>query len=867
MASSAQTTPSEPRNYVAPNAGGTATGSAGADDIFASGPGQTLIGNGGDDIFHIGTNTDAKIVETDPGISTVETWATTYTLAAGVDNLTAAGDYAHTLAGNADANVIVAAGGNDTLVGGKLDWLIGGGGQDTFVIRNGDAADAIRDMQAGAAGDVVKLVGTGWTTFAEVKAHMTDLPAQGDSDPSLPPLKHSSQLVLPSGERLNFTDVSMNDFTAANFAFDNSGATPSPSPAPAPSPTPGGGVSQPTSLGLKVLLSEDAFNGDAQFTIDVDGNHLAGPTSVTTAHSTGAFQEFNYVFNTTAPDAPHTVAIHFVNDAWGGSPSADRNLYVGGIVFGNQAYAGQTAQNDADLGQPGYDPQSAEMFINGTVTFANVTHAPSPSPAPTGGAIVGTEGSDSLTGTAAPETIRALGGDDILAGLGGGDELDGGAGYDIAVYSASPAGIAIDLAAGTASGGDAQGDKLIGIEAVRGSGFDDTITGDAGPNLLEGGAGNDNLHGGAGDDILLGGTRSGGEVQASTVHWTFGELLPTDNSGFDYLDGGTGNDTLIGGPNATMFIHAGNGSDTILNYAGSTIDIDGYAIGDLATLKQHATAGYGNIDVDLGNGEALHFVFGPHPGERSVGELDAMKFTFTNVRSTPSPAGEGPTPTPTEPRAYVAADGSGIARGTAGADDIFASGDGQTLIGNGGDDIFHIGTHAGLTIQEANPGTSTVTTWLGSYTLNDGIDNLMGEGAYAHALTGNSANNVVTGNGGNDTVYGGADFADDILIGAAGADTFRFGSGGAGGDGHDTVQDFHRGEGDKIALDVSIVHQGHVDNFQQLQAAVGSGSIGMTTGADYIRLEFPTSPYDNNGTLTIHGITDLNAADWIFATH
>src|SRR5690242_16213054 len=184
MGSSAQLTPSESRIYVGLNDNGMATGSAGADDIYAFGPGETLVGNGGDDIFHIGTNTGAAIVETDPGISTVETWSNAYTLPAGVDNLLALGEYAHTIAGNADANVLSASGGDDTLIGGKADWLIGGAGRDTFVVRNGDAADAIRDMQPGAGGDVVRLLDTGWTTFAEAKAHMTDIPTPPGTQPS-----------------------------------------------------------------------------------------------------------------------------------------------------------------------------------------------------------------------------------------------------------------------------------------------------------------------------------------------------------------------------------------------------------------------------------------------------------------------------------------------------------------------------------------------------------------------------------------------------------------------------------------------------------------------------------------------------------
>src|SRR3954447_22630292 len=104
-----------------------------------------------------------------------------------------------------------------------------------------------------------------------------------------------------------------------------------------------------------------------------------------------------------------------------------------------------------------------------------------------------------------------------------------------------------------------------------------------------------------------------------------------------------------------------------------------------------------------------------------------------------------PTPTPTESRNYVAPDSSGVATGTTAAEDIYATADGQTLIGGGGDDIFHIGTHTGLTLQESQPGISTVSTYLGSYVLPDGIDDLSAADGGAHDFTGNLGNNVITG--------------------------------------------------------------------------------------------------------------------------
>src|SRR3546814_17218224 len=63
------------------------------------------------------------------------------------------------------------------------------------------------------------------------------------------------------------------------------------------------------------------------------------------------------------------------------------------------------------------------------------------------------------------------------------------------------------LATGAVSGGDAQGDSLSAIEAVVGSGFADTLTGDADANRPEGGGGNDAIDGGAGADAMIGGDR------------------------------------------------------------------------------------------------------------------------------------------------------------------------------------------------------------------------------------------------------------------------------------------------------------------------------------------------------------------------
>ncbi|MEM7556553.1 MAG: calcium-binding protein [Cyanobacteria bacterium P01_A01_bin.84] len=89
-------------------------------------------------------------------------------------------------------------------------------------------------------------------------------------------------------------------------------------------------------------------------------------------------------------------------------------------------------------------------------------------------------------------------------GKGGADILIGGDNINTAIYSDSDEGVSINLATNTATGGDAEGDSLISIENLIGSGFDDNLIGNDENNRLRGGAGNDTIDGGEGIDQLFG---------------------------------------------------------------------------------------------------------------------------------------------------------------------------------------------------------------------------------------------------------------------------------------------------------------------------------------------------------------------------
>ncbi len=100
-------------------------------------------------------------------------------------------------------------------------------------------------------------------------------------------------------------------------------------------------VSSPTASTLNLKLSEDAWKGDAQFSVAIDGTTIGAPQTVTALHSGGATQTF--VFDQALTPGTHDVAVSFLNDAYGGSTGTDRNLYIDGASVGSTGVAGAAA--------------------------------------------------------------------------------------------------------------------------------------------------------------------------------------------------------------------------------------------------------------------------------------------------------------------------------------------------------------------------------------------------------------------------------------------------------------------------------------------------------------------------------------------
>ncbi|MFC7535911.1 Ig-like domain-containing protein [Sphingomonas sp. GCM10030256] len=216
-------------------------------------------------------------------------------------------------------------------------------------------------------------------------------------------------------------------------------------------------------------------------------------------------------------------------------------------------------------------------------------------------------GNDVLSGGDGADTLQAGDGDDFLEGGAGADTLDGGADSasaglevgdgpygDTVRYAASAASVTIDLATGTASGGDAAGDSLSNIENVVGSTVEtsvgDRLFGNEVANRLFGLAGNDHLEGRGGHDVLVGG---GGDDQ---LHGGAGDDNLSGDDGQNHLTGGDGDDLLDVGTRGQAFGEAGN--DTITGGLEGSY-LDGGTGNDEATGQAGNDELYGRAGADV----------------------------------------------------------------------------------------------------------------------------------------------------------------------------------------------------------------------------------------------------------------------------
>jgi Ca2+-binding RTX toxin-like protein len=441
-------------------------------------------------------------------------------------------------------------------------------------------------------------------------------------------------------------------------------------------------------------------------------------------------------------------------------------------------------------------------------------------------------GDDYLIGNAGNDTLYGGFGNDILNGAAGNDTLNGAAGNDTYRFNAaidtgadivdetSGSGIdTLDFSSTTTQAinvnlysttiqtvspglqltinGDIE--NVIGgsiNDSIVGNSLDNTLSGDAGDDYLTGGAGNDTLFGGTGSDLIY------GDAGNDTLYGDAGDDTLYDlGGGNDLLVGGDGNDTLYGDVgNDTLTGGTGNDTyylsytatdltnDTVIENPGEGTDL-AYAIFTVNALADNVEnltlLGTDNIN---GNGNGLNNIITGNDGNNILDGGAGNDSLYGGLGDD-----------------FLGDYGGGndLIVGGDGNDGLYGGAGTDTLIGGMGNDSYYLSyvpsdlTNDTIT-ENLGEGIDTAYAIFTVTALAANVENLTLLGSSNINGTGNSLDNQLLGNSGNNTLDGGlgndfiANFyntGSNTLIGGDGNDILY--GGGAndtliGGNGDDT---------------------------------------------------------------------------------
>ncbi|HKY81357.1 MAG TPA: tandem-95 repeat protein, partial [Sphingobium sp.] len=399
------------------------------------------------------------------------------------------------LVGTAGADRIEAYSGNDFILGGDgADTILAGNGDDRIDAGNGDdwidGGDGADHITGGAGFDTVSLAGSDVGLRADLESRVGQGGfAQGDTYAGIEALIGSHYADQLGGDAADnrLEGLEGHDIIEGRGGNDTliGGEGDDRLTGGAGADSIDGGAGNDTAdysfgaIGVSISLANDTASGG-----DAEGDHLSN------------------IENLVGTDA---------NDLLEGDAAA--NLLSGGRgddqLIGGAGDDTLIGGRDADQLTGGEGNDIADY----TLSAEGVTIDMASGAAGSGDAAGDTfSGIEIVQGSYHDDVIRGDESDNRIRGGRGADIIDGRGGFDTADYSRADEGVAVSLATGFGSTGEAAGDQLLSIEMVVGSLWADQFTGGNGDDWFQGLRGNDSIAGGFGSDSYLFGFDDGQDL-------------------------------------------------------------------------------------------------------------------------------------------------------------------------------------------------------------------------------------------------------------------------------------------------------------------------------------------------------------------
>ncbi len=760
-----------------------ARGGSANDSLVGDALDNLFRGNGGDDTMVGGDGFDIVDYRTSGGSVTVDLDAGTSSGAAGNDSFSGiemaiGGSFADTLSGTGGNDILRGEGGNDLLIGGlgtdRADYRVATGAVAVNLAAGlsagADGVDTLEGIENVRGSDLYNdtLTGDGADNLLEGRGG-SDVLIGGDGDDTL-----DGGTIT---DLINYNDLNIADYSSAaapvnvnlqtGLASDGAGGTDTLLNINFVT----GSAGNDTLTGSTALLFEQ-FTGGAGDDV-IDGGAV---TDTITQLNVNRVNYSNTNQSVTVDLAAGTATgatigtdtllnIQHVN----GSSANDTLRGSDTAVFTEQFRAG--AGDDLIDGRGGFDIARYDSG-NGPV---NVNLANGTAQDGLGGTdtlvgiegVRGSNGADTLTGGAVASDAL-----EVFVGMGGNDTINGGSGFDRVDYTTSTTGVTVTLGgAGNGSALDGLGgtDTLISIEAVRGSSYGDALTGSAVATLetFEGREGNDTINGGGGLDRVVyqfskaavtvnlttgvasdgvGGTDTLINIDDVQGSRDFADSL-TGNSAGNRLEGLGGNDVLNGSTGVDTLV-GGAGNDTyIVDVAADVISETSTLVTEIDTVQSAATYTLGlNLERLTLTGTAV---------------INGTGNTLANLITGNTAA-----------NSLVGGSGNDTLNGGAGNDTLSGGIGNDSMIGSTGNDTYVVDVATDIVSE-----TSTVTTEIDTvqsavtWVLGANLENLTLTGTAVANATGNTDDNLISGNSAANVLNGGTSGA-DTMVGGLGNDTY-----------------------------------------------------------------------------------------------